>query len=110
MTANEIVKVLNESYLLYSGTLRRKIKSFYPNRKIVMGVSIRDHQFWIWAIPFHYEGPNDQVYILEQECKNIDDAVSYFLDFMRDSCKDVKDIKDKGKIILRTYPQPNALE
>jgi len=110
MTADEIVKVLNESYIMYSGTLRRKINSFYTNRKIVMGVSIQNHQFWIWAIPVHYEGPNDRVYIIEQGCNNFDEAVNYFQDFMRDSCKDVIDIKHKGKIILRTYPQTNALE
>jgi len=75
-----------------------------------MGVSIQNHQFWIWAIPVHYEGPGDKVYIIEQGCKNIDEAVDYFQEFLRDSCKNVKDIKHKGKIILKTYPQPNTLE
>ena len=110
MTIDEIAKTIKENYVLYSGALRRKIGSFYPHRKIVMGVSIQNHRFWIWAMPVHYEGPNDKVFLIDQSYENIDDAVSYFLDFMRDSCKDVKEIEHKSKIILRTYPQPNALE
>lgn len=92
---------------MYSGALVRKIKSFYPNRKLVMGISILNKHYRVWAIPVRYEGPDGDLAIIEQDFVTIEDAVDYFQDFMRESCKDVRDITLKCKFNLRIYPLLN---
>jgi hypothetical protein len=99
-----VTTFLKKSGVLYSGALVRKIKSFYPNRKLVMGISILNKHYRVWAIPVRYEGPNPDLAIIEQDFDAIEDAVDYFQDFMRETCKDVRDITLKCKFNLRIYP------
>lgn len=110
MHTSEVLTVIQESYILYSGTLVRKINSFYPGRKIVMGISFNDGLFRVWAIPVRYASPDPNINIIEHDFESIDDTVDYFMEFKRDSCKDTVDIKKIGKLTLKTYPQPNALD
>jgi hypothetical protein len=102
-----VTTVLKASGVLYAGALVRKIKSFYPNRKLVMGISILDQLYRVWAIPIRYEGPDADLAIIEQDFDAIEDAVDYFQDFMRESCKDVRDITLKCKFNLRIYRLQN---
>jgi len=102
-----VTTFLRKSGVLYSGALVRKNKSFYPNRKLVMGISILNKHYRVWAIPVRYEGPDGDHAIIEQDFVTIEDAVDYFQDFMRESCKDVRDITLKCKFKLRIYPLLN---
>jgi len=107
MKIEYVTTVLKKSGVLFSGALVREIKSFFPNRKLVMGISILNQKYRVWAIPIRYEGPDADMAIIEHDFDAIEDSVDHFQDFMRECCKDVRDITLKCKFNLRIYPLLN---
>jgi len=107
---NNIIETIRESKILYSGVLARKVRLFFPGRQIVMGISIHDHQYKIWAIPKRYKGEDADIAVFEGDFKDLEEAVDSFLEFMQGSCKNAKDITLQYKIILKRGLQPNSAE
>jgi len=109
MQKNDISEVMKESNVLFSGALKRRINSYYPNRHLMMGIAVHDPVYRVWALPMRYDGPDANLEVVLKDFQTMEEAVDYFMDFMRDSCKDVVEISQQNKVILKTYLFPNTL-
>ena len=87
LTLEKLKEKINYNVTSFILNLRKEIKGYKPNTKVIVGLTFHNNLFTVGVVPYNINDDELDYFILYEEYNSYDEVISNLYSFITEYCK-----------------------